>query len=308
MEKKKLSKKSKRSMKKTVLAVVGILSVGILVVGGTLAYLTDTAVTANTFAIGDVDIDNVEKEWDKYINRSDVDVTLIGEEKIPVVIPSSIIPKDPSVVNTGKVDAYIRTQIRIPAVRIDNGNYVPLFIPGFSEDEDADFAAAYNDGDWSAYWGSTAVNNFEEFFTQEFTAPLWQDAAGDGKYYYVFDFYYNKVLEAKDPDEETSPIFNRVQVNPALTDPHDYEGYNFKQISVYSEALQSTLPAAATVGDDTNNAYKAFAFVQAKQDIIGNNRSHSFIELDDAATLFFGTLNTYFADNSTVPFASVVYT
>lgn len=84
----------------------------IAVVGGTLAYFTDTDNKTNTFTVGDVDITLVEKNEDGTEFEQD-QVLLPGEENKVV--------KDVTVENTGTNDAYMWVEIWLPAI-LDNEN------------------------------------------------------------------------------------------------------------------------------------------------------------------------------------------
>lgn len=103
--------------KKSLLSMLVALSlVAVIMVGATLAYLTDkTDEVVNTFTIGNVDIDLTEPSWDPN-NAQDLE-------------PGAEVAKDPIVTNTGKNDAYV-------AVSVD----------GMAEMAAAGFAATVNDG------------------------------------------------------------------------------------------------------------------------------------------------------------------
>ncbi len=85
--------------KKSLISMLATLSlVGVIMVGATLAYLTDkTDDVVNTFTIGKVDINLTEPNW-KPEDGLDVE-------------PGAEIAKDPTVTNTGKNDAFVAVKV-----------------------------------------------------------------------------------------------------------------------------------------------------------------------------------------------------
>ena len=85
-------------MKKRIFTIALIAALAaILVVGGTMAFFTDTKTKDNTFTIGNVSIDLDEPNWDP----DDTDNKYPGE----------VIAKDPQVKNTGANDAFVRIKV-----------------------------------------------------------------------------------------------------------------------------------------------------------------------------------------------------
>lgn len=133
--------------KKTILvAAIAVMLVAALVVGGTLAYFTDTKSAPNTFTVGNVKIDLLEsrlhrenaagnpelavddvtmegsnnqskyKAGDSYFTDDQIkaDAKTYKCEDVKLA-PGEFYHKMPYVVNTGKNDAYIRIRVMIPA-------------------------------------------------------------------------------------------------------------------------------------------------------------------------------------------------
>lgn len=101
-------------MMKKKLALTTALAVAvtsILVVGGSLAYFTDTDSKENVFTVGDVDI-RLDEE---FIPDSKL---YPGEEK-------DAVKKEVDVTNTGSEDAFVRVHIAVPA-ELDNNGYLHL--------------------------------------------------------------------------------------------------------------------------------------------------------------------------------------
>lgn len=73
--------------------VAALLVIGII--GGTLAYMTDSDSKDNTFTVGNVKIDLTEESW----------------QQPDTVVPGHAYTKDPTVKNTGINSAYIRVNV-----------------------------------------------------------------------------------------------------------------------------------------------------------------------------------------------------
>lgn len=111
-------------MKKKMLSLA--LAIGLsttAIVGGTMAYFTDTDDQTNTFTVGNVAIDL----WEDFGDNGSED----GEKGLEELIPATGsaqngtlqngIDKEVYVTNTGSEDAYIRVHIAIPTI-LDNGD------------------------------------------------------------------------------------------------------------------------------------------------------------------------------------------
>ena len=88
-------------MKKKVvsLCLVALLAMGTLI-GGTMAYFTDSDDATNTFTVGNVSIDLTEPEWDKS-----------GSQDAPEVYPGEALAKDPTVTNDGANPCFVRIEV-----------------------------------------------------------------------------------------------------------------------------------------------------------------------------------------------------
>lgn len=73
-------------------------------VGGTMAYLTDSERTINKFQVGKVDIQLTEPSWVEASNQQ--------------IQPTSIIPKDPQITNVGINDAFVYLEVKIPMANV----------------------------------------------------------------------------------------------------------------------------------------------------------------------------------------------
>lgn len=83
-------------------AVCGV--AGIVVLGGTTAYLTDYDSAVNEFTVGKVEIDLLEPNWEPDEN---VDIE-----------PSEVISKDPQIKNIGVNDCFVYLEISVPMAEV----------------------------------------------------------------------------------------------------------------------------------------------------------------------------------------------
>ena len=96
--------------KSILMAAIAVMLVAVLVVGGTLAYFTDTKSATNTFTVGDVKIKLDES------NVNDPSGDRVTSNEYTGMLPGIQYKKDPVVTNTGNNDAYVRA-----VVTIENG-------------------------------------------------------------------------------------------------------------------------------------------------------------------------------------------
>lgn len=101
--------------KKIVLALSLVMALGAtLMVGGSLAWFSDTDEATNTFTVGSVEIEQVED----FVQNSQL--IPVGSNDTPND-DANFIKKEVSVKNTGKNPAYVQTFVAVPAA-LDLGN------------------------------------------------------------------------------------------------------------------------------------------------------------------------------------------
>ena len=99
--------------KKTLLAALVLLL--IFVVGGAIAYFTDTDQKTNTFTIGSVDITLTEDGWDALADSNSNNIPDDAED----MMPGETVTKDPVVNNIStKNPAYVFVKVEVPCTTI----------------------------------------------------------------------------------------------------------------------------------------------------------------------------------------------
>lgn len=159
------------------------------IIGGTLAYFTDTEAATNTFTVGNVDIELTEPNW-------------TGEHTN--VYPGQKLAKDPTVKNIGANACYVR-------ISVSNLNQ---------------YVETLGQNALITYWTGSTVNTLGKHWVKE------------GDY-----FYYTEVL-AK--DDETSALFDQIQVPVELTNNQTVEGIEVKAEAVQAQGLKDN-PTVAEI-------------------------------------------------------------
>lgn len=86
--------------KKIMAACMCTAMLAVAVVGGTMAYFTDTEKADNVFTVGNVDITLTEPNWEGE-----------GSKDAPEAYPGEALAKDPTVENTGKNPCFVRIKV-----------------------------------------------------------------------------------------------------------------------------------------------------------------------------------------------------
>ena len=105
-------------MKKKLTAIALVVALlAVAVIGGTLAYFTDTDSAKNTFTVGNVKIDLIEQE------KTEQGLVNFKQDKLLVPGKSNdgnAVSKIVTVKNTGKNDAWVWVDLKIPAYLVSN--------------------------------------------------------------------------------------------------------------------------------------------------------------------------------------------
>ena len=118
-------------MKKKLIAISLVVAMlAVAVIGGSLAYFTDTANATNTFTAGGVKIALIEQERDgkgglQEFTQDKVLMPIVGsaqgeKDALGQPVAKNYVDKIVTIKNTGKSDAYVRAYFAIPAA-LDDG-------------------------------------------------------------------------------------------------------------------------------------------------------------------------------------------
>lgn len=143
-------KKRKENKKSVAITLAALCLLGVLSVGGTMAYLTDTDTKTNTFTYGKVDIELNEDHWD--------------EANAKNMVANQTVTKDPQIKNIESNDAIVFLKVSVPMKKVvtaaDDGTKQPeavkeLFLTS------ADGTTAFNEGAFdTANWELISTEYF----------------------------------------------------------------------------------------------------------------------------------------------------
>lgn len=186
-------------MKKKIVAFTLVIAMlAIAIVGGTLAYFTDTDAETNVFTTGNVAIDLIE-EFD---------------EENAKLMPGIDIQKEVTVENTGSETAYVRVHVALPAI-LDSGTpelaaYKNTLHWNFTKE-------SVQEGQWSQLQNKDQVGSNANY-------PNWPGNGGtyntyttevDGIAYNVYVITYETALAAGETTQ--TPAINKVYLDTAVT-------------------------------------------------------------------------------------------
>ena len=197
--------------KSILMAAIAVMLVAVLVVGGTLAYFTDTKSATNTFTMGNVAITLDETDVNNPKART-------ANGNTYNVYPGQTVQKDPIVHNTGKNAAYIRATVNVSNWM----NLVAAYYPDFKETFPNDgYKAALNllVGELGEGWSVVDVVKGDTFTIGQFDAK--------------FILKYDGTLAA---GSETTPMFTQVMVPAGLDNAN---ASTFSSVKVQAQAIQA---------------------------------------------------------------------
>ena len=124
--------KQEKNTKKIIGKVAVFAIVIVLVVGGIMAYLTDTDSKTNNFTIGNVDIVLHEDGWDALadgdgtVGTPDTTNSPSTSNGIPDVaenvVANQVITKDPTIENVGNNPAFVYLKVTVPTATVNEAN------------------------------------------------------------------------------------------------------------------------------------------------------------------------------------------
>lgn len=216
-------------MKKKITAIALVVClVAVAIVGGSLAYFTDTDAQTNTFTVGNVAIDLFE-DFDSNmplipaVGKMDENGYAVFENKIE---------KEVYVQNTGAQDTYVRVQIAIPGIRMaDQTVKFPIRLCW------SEFTC--RDGQWN--WGKEDAANdlYAGLVNPGYDSNAYSTTI-DGMPYFVYVGTYETALVK---DAITLDAIDNVYMLPEITQEdiayfnENAEGWN--NVYVVAEAVQA---------------------------------------------------------------------
>ncbi|MBE6973776.1 MAG: hypothetical protein E7440_07935 [Ruminococcaceae bacterium] len=164
--------------KKSVLALSLVMALGAtMMVGGSLAWFSDTDETTNTFTVGSIEIEQVEDF------EQNSQLIPVGSNHTPAD-DENFIKKEVSVKNTGKNPAYVQTFVAIPAV-LDNSGILHIH----------DNATGMAGNGWVAVDGDPATNDIDPVAVSVMLDDD-NNSATPAVEYNVFKYRNEKTLDA----------------------------------------------------------------------------------------------------------------
>ncbi len=208
--------------KKTLLAALVLLLV--FVVGGAVAYFTDTDQKTNTFTIGNVDITLTEDGWDALTDSNSNAIPDDAED----MMPGETVTKDPVINNVStKNPAYVFAKVEVPCTTV--------VAPATTSEEL--FTYTVNEG-----WTELTVAN-------ELPVACTSGGTATHVYYYGTNNTLTslaKATSATTPTPTSTPVFSSVTLRSTLKGNEGLSGE--KQIvvtgyGIQTEGLSSIAPA-----------------------------------------------------------------
>ena len=204
--------------KKTVLAAIILLLM--FVVGGAIAYFTDTDSKTNVFTIGSVDITLTEDGWD-LTDANDNDIPDAAED----MMPGESVTKDPTINNVStKNPAYVFAKVEVPCTTI--------VAPATTSEEI--FTYTVNSG-----------------WTELSTAAVACTSGGTATHVYYYGTngtltVLAKAADASTPTSTSNPLFSSISLLGTLKGNEGLSGQKQVVVTGYgiqTEGLTSTAPA-----------------------------------------------------------------
>lgn len=215
-------------MKKKIVALtMCVAMLALAVVGGTLAYFTDTDAKANTFTAGNVEIELVEKFGDNDPTTPEKLLPATGSAQKGTL--ENGITKEVSVKNIGSEDAYVRVHIAIPKILDDGADTFDASknLLHFNFDENS---VGEGKWDWSKTTGEAYTGDWNYYETEI-----------EGINYNVYVVTYGTALENN--KETPEKAMNQVYLDSGVTNEDitkiNKELNNNWQILVVAEGVQA---------------------------------------------------------------------
>ncbi len=218
-------------MKKKKILFAAVVLLLVFVVGGAIAYFTDTEQKTNTFTIGSVDITLTEDGWDALPDTNDNDIPDDAED----MMPGESVTKDPTINNVStKNPAYVFVKVEVPCTTI--------VAPATTSEE----IFTYN---INAGWTELTVAN-------EVPVACTSGGTATHVYYYGSNGTLTtlaKASSASTPTSTTNPLFSTITLRSTLKGNEGLDTQKQVVITGYgiqTEGLTNTTPAAVWANFD----------------------------------------------------------
>lgn len=232
--------------RKKVLAATALL--GALAVGasGTLAYLTDNESHTNTFTVGDVKVNLLERNW----NQTDEDKDGVPDAAEDLV-PNQEVAKDPSVKNEGINDAVVFVRVTVPVKDVtlvdDDGTIHPHAPQEIFYMKDSQDAITLHANNFDANWIELSDKESNKPVTQSDGSVSQQL----GQRTYVFG--YKTTLKGDkvgtvDGLTETAPLFDKVQLKNIIENEISSDQIQNMKIETWAIQSDNILNANGIIG------------------------------------------------------------
>lgn len=249
--------------KKTILvAAIAVMLVAALVVGGTLAYFTDTKDAKNTFTVGNVSIDLIEQQR----NEDGSALVDFGQNKplYPIVgsaqgakdkwgmpVAENYVDKIINVKNTGKSDAYVRVYVAVPTALVSSEGPADNILHGnFGNRFDYTGAGRYNTPGDNTTWNPDYLN-------WDYSAPEFKTKIDDVEYTVTTYTYKNALASNAMPG---TPCEVGYYLDSRVDYANGHYTFNGKEITGYDLSNGVTIPvfAIGVQADGFTSANDAF--------------------------------------------------
>lgn len=201
-------------MKKKILVLCLVVALAATaIIGGTLAYFTDTDEATNTFTAGGVKIDLIEQQVNedgtalKEFEQNQVLMPIVGsaqgeKDDFGQPVAANYIDKIVTIENTGKSDAYVRAYFAIPSALDDgyetfNAGLNVLHFNFGNEDGVSTYGIQWNwthDGKWNYFETEIDGVAYNVYYADYYQAL----PAGETTEQFVSGVYLDKSFDMKD--------------------------------------------------------------------------------------------------------------
>lgn len=220
--------------KKKVIATIAACAAAMtLMIGGTMAYLTDTETATNTFTVGKVTVDLLEPNYPGN-----------GSDQTKDLVPGEEIPKDPTLKNTGKNASIVFSRVNIPMKKVITAGEDGKRLNDGKKANTELFLYKNDQGD-----GYNSINNNWVELSQVYLNNKGDVVDKDTATMCSRLYGYTHVLGV---DKKTEPLFSTVKLANIIEGQDDDAK---EDIDIYSYAIQADNISGITTSPDGKPNY-----------------------------------------------------